>query len=71
MSLAKCYLKRQIPKIIKSEDITGIGNTAIAVMLNLVVFLGRGKHSQAEVVQTGFPHMVNIYADMGLVDIWE
>lgn len=38
MSLAKCYLKRQIPKIIKLEDIVGIGNTAIAVVLSLVVY---------------------------------
>lgn len=37
VSLAKCYLKRQIPKIIKAEDITGIGNSAFALMLNLVV----------------------------------
>lgn len=38
MSLIKCYLKRQIPKVIKLEDITGVGNTAIGVMLNLVVY---------------------------------
>lgn len=59
-----------MPKIIKSGDVSGRGNAAIAVMFSCAL-LGRGKHSAAEVVQTGFPHMVNIYADMGLVHIWE
>lgn len=74
MSLAKCYLKRWIPRLIESEDVVGMGSTVTAVMLHLASWQkkwAKENHSQAEVVQTGFPHMENTHTHSSPVGSWE
>lgn len=74
MSLAKCYLKRWIPRLIESEDVVGMGSTVTAVMLHLASWQkkwAKENHSPAEVVQMGFPHMENTHTHSSPVGSWE
>lgn len=71
MSLAKCYLRRQIPKVITLEGITGDREYCHCSGAESCGLLAKEKHSHPEAVQTGFPRMVNIYTAIFLADIWQ